>query len=489
MRRRQRADLRAGLVPLVALVAMMVLLVGTVSTVLALGIHRPHMGAPSSDQGTVYWNPLRHNWGVYRWTGCRTIVRWYIEPNVPSGWHAAITSGVSSVGQPQLLRSGLHQDDRPERGAFEVPSRGRRVLRHEWKAWCGTQSRVGRSAASSSNQAWTVAFNDKDANFAVGTTGRFDIESIVVNEMGHVLYLDHNTGWFDGTVQANSCAWGTTTCRVTNELSGFSDFSAYTASCSNCGSRRSVLTGDWLAVTHIYGKPGNPCTGICPNGAGAREQVDPGPLSQEAIAAERWKRRTPVPQRSSGMTSISSVNRRLAAVLVAIVAVGCSSDGVTPTTTPSRAVSTADPTGSADPCSSEEVAFAAVMSASPEERLECFGGKTIIFRAYASSIIGVGSCTEQVAPGDGWLNPCGGQARVLIAQPGDGEGLAAYFPPTLQESDVPIEAWVDVSGHFDDPAAQTCGVEGAVASEAPSDEIVEVCRQLFVIDQIFAASS
>lgn len=43
-------------------------------------------------------------------------------------------------------------------------------------------------------------------------------------------------------------------------------FSNYWASCSNCGSRRSVLTGDWNTVNHIYGRP--PCTTPpCPTGA------------------------------------------------------------------------------------------------------------------------------------------------------------------------------------------------------------------------------
>jgi hypothetical protein len=70
----------------------------------------------------------------------------------------------------------------------------------------------------------------------------------------------------------------------------FPDWSTYAVSCANCGNRRTVLVGDWNVVNYLYGKP--PCTGVCPNSgttttsANATRPLDPGALSDAALAAE-----------------------------------------------------------------------------------------------------------------------------------------------------------------------------------------------------------
>lgn len=289
MNRRNRMTRGGVTAPLIAIV-LLVAVAG--SAVAALGTHRPHMGATANDVGTVWWDPIRNyqnGWSVFRWGGCRTVVRWYIETNVPAGWHTAISNGVQKWDNSAYCGPDFVKTTSAGAARLKFRVEDDKYCGYDGvKVWYAIACR--NYAASSTDQVWTIAFNDTDANFAVGSSGTFDVESIVVNEMGHVLYVDHNTGWTDGTVQANSCTWGATSCRVTSDM-GFSDFAEYWVNCNNCGSRRSVLTGDWATVQHIYGTYGNPCTGVCPNAAGEKSsgkgrQPDPGPLSPEAIAAE-----------------------------------------------------------------------------------------------------------------------------------------------------------------------------------------------------------
>lgn len=61
------------------------------------------------------------------------------------------------------------------------------------------------SGSSHSSQGWTVAFSSYKS-FGVGSSARFDVQTIATNEMGHVMYVDHNPSWTNGITQGNSCA-------------------------------------------------------------------------------------------------------------------------------------------------------------------------------------------------------------------------------------------------------------------------------------------
>ena len=281
MRRRQRSTRGGSRSAAVALALVGTLVVAGLA--LAAPTHRPHMGGPSVDKGTIYWDPARNNWTVSRWTGCRTIVRWYIEPNVPAGWHASIGNAVRKWDSPNYCGPDFVQTSSP--GSARVK------FRIEDDVYCGMDGvrtwyaiACRNYAASGTDQVWTVAFNTKDAAYGIGAGARFDVESVALNELGHVLYLDHNSNWTDGVVMANSCRWGSRSCTVVDDL-GFPDWSSYTVSCANCGSRRSVLAGDWDTVRHIYGTPAKPCTTLCPMSSRAKG-FDTGPLSSAALAAE-----------------------------------------------------------------------------------------------------------------------------------------------------------------------------------------------------------
>ena len=159
---------------------------------------------------------------------------------------------------------------------------------------------------------------------------------------------------------------------------------------------------------------------------------------------------------------------------VVILAVGgCGVTEGSPTTEASSA--------SPGRCGGTEVRLSDLMALSPEERLECFDGRSITFGAYVSGMVGAGTCTFSPIPGGGWLNLCGGPSRILVVNPGDEEGLKAYLPPTLDPEDIPIDTWITATGHFDDPAAATCDREEP-AGPAHDPEQAQMCRLAFVLE-------
>lgn len=199
--------------------------------------HRnPHMGSRSSDQGTFYWDaaPGRSLWAVNKWPNCRYRVYYYIDGTIPSGWVTPIINGVNAWDSSTYC--GVDW-------ARTTSSTSARVRFTSASSLCGSSGAnwiafaCRTSGSSQSSQGWTVAFSSYKS-FGVGSSARFDVQSIATNEMGHVMYVDHNPSWTNGTTQGNSCTWGSTSCLVTADtVAGFSN---YWVSCSNCGSRRSV---------------------------------------------------------------------------------------------------------------------------------------------------------------------------------------------------------------------------------------------------------
>ena len=176
----------------------------------------------------------------------------------------------------------------------------------------------------------------------------------------------------------------------------------------------------------------------------------------------------------------SSRGRGLAIVMILMLAAACGFEHPSESMGSTLLTASADPTGGVS-----TIAFEALMSIPGSDRQEELGGTHLRFRAYVSPMIGVGTCTVSIAPGDGWLNPCAGHSRVLVAAPGRDEGLAAFVPPGMNIDQIPVDHWVEVIGHFDDPAAARCGVQGE-DGPTPDDEAVELCRAMFVIDRVSA---
>jgi hypothetical protein len=139
-----------------------------------------------------------------------------------------------------------------------------------------TSSTANKSQAEL-QQWWTITFNSFYA-YGNAVSGRFDIQSITTNELGHAWYLNHNPSWTDGEVQAVSCTWGSTTCR---------DSLNRTVSCANCGNRRTVLVGDNSTLDHIYGAQGGGTAPVAQKTAGPAN-TSPVPNDQRAVAATAW---------------------------------------------------------------------------------------------------------------------------------------------------------------------------------------------------------
>ena len=122
------------------------------------------------------------------------------------------------------------------------------------------------------------------------------------------------------------------------------------------------------------------------------------------------------------------------------------------------------------------VDLAGVISLQPLERLACFGDETLTLTA---SVIGCGAGGGPWAFNPSWLVQVGGCG---IATDASGDRVLLYRVPP--GSSGPAAAPVDVTGHFDDPAAASCTVTSAdpVAFPAPSpEEAVILCRSEFVI--------
>ena len=178
---------------------------------------------------------------------------------------------------------------------------------------------------------------------------------------------------------------------------------------------------------------------------------------------------------STTLMNRGAVKLGAATVMLALL-VSC---GATATDLPDAGSPVAHP--SVEACSAGHVELVALIESSADVRLECFGGRTIAFRAYVSGMMGAGTCPFSPIPGDGWLNLCSGAQRLLVAEPGDEEALTAFIPPDFAGGAPDFDQWVDVTGHFDDPAAATCDREGP-DGPAGDPRQVHACRLAFVLE-------
>lgn len=215
--------------------------------------HRnPHMGSPSHDAGTLYWDDIRNGWSVYKWPSCRYVVNYFVDGTIPSDWLTPIVSAVGRWDRPTYCGPDWVRTTSSSSAKLRFTSAST-LCGSSGTKWIAFACRT--YASSPSNQAWTIAFSSYK-RFGTGLSGTFDVESIAANEMGHVMYVDHNPEWSNGITQGNSCTWGSTSCLVTADT--VAGFVPYTVTCANCGSRRALLAGDLNTVSHIYGLSG--CT-------------------------------------------------------------------------------------------------------------------------------------------------------------------------------------------------------------------------------------
>jgi hypothetical protein len=203
------------------------------------------------------------------------------------------------------------------------------------------------------------------------------------------------------------------------------------------------------------------------------------------------------------------MNRSLAGlVLVALLLAGCSvaastASPATPSAGFGASGSPATPTVSAPPaptaatvtppispmpsgCSNPPPDLAAIVDLDPATQLACFGGSTLTFKATVFKPISDCGVGPRIAPA--WFCLPG----IFLAVPaGTSDSglppLAAYWDPSshLTPASFPADSTVQITGHFDDPAARTCHLTSVSGqSPEPAAQIVLACRETFVVTAV-----
>lgn len=238
---------------------------------------RPHMGAQPSEVGTIYWNDKasQQGWSVYRWGSCGYQVGFFIDPSVATEFQSAAAVGVRSWNNGTYCGPRFVQ--------VWTIAQAKVVVKMVLGAFCGGNTSDGWIAlacrtrgASETDQTWTIGLSTGWA-YGIGVANKVDVQSLLAVETGHVIYGGHNPNWDDSIQQNSFCTWAKTTCLVTNNGT-MSNFANYTATCSNCGNRRTLLVGDWDFVRHLYG----PALLVALNA----DPTPPDPPSEAGLAAQ-----------------------------------------------------------------------------------------------------------------------------------------------------------------------------------------------------------
>jgi hypothetical protein len=128
--------------------------------------------------------------------------------------------------------------------------------------------------------------------------------------------------------------------------------------------------------------------------------------------------------------------------------------------------------------------LSAIVALDASTRLTCFGGSSLTFAATVSKAIldcGIGPRVEPA-----WFCLPGVFLAVPNASPDSGVvPLDVYWNPSsgLTPASFPADKTVQITGHFDDPAASTCHVTSVPAGQSsePSDQVVLTCRETFIV--------
>jgi hypothetical protein len=137
-------------------------------------------------------------------------------------------------------------------------------------------------------------------------------------------------------------------------------------------------------------------------------------------------------------------------------------------------------------------AFPLAVTPMNERALACFGGRELRFTAFVDSTGGVGG-TQAYAITPAWLT----NARLVVfgssreVEPGTGDGPFFFISTRPGSGDLQsrfARRWVTIRGHFRDRAASTCTASGAPGQTPSRQQAIAICRTMFVLTSIRAAS-
>lgn len=123
--------------------------------------------------------------------------------------------------------------------------------------------------------------------------------------------------------------------------------------------------------------------------------------------------------------------------------------------------------------------------------VECYGSDSITVRGWVPLIDGLGGCCWPIAE-PSWLAGPYPQGWIVPGE-ADRMSLELYVPPGIDGSALENEhTWVEVTGHFADPAAAGCTHTpiSSLTHRLPSQEVVrQECASRFVVESIVAADA
>jgi hypothetical protein len=201
-----------------------------------------------NDSGTVYKDiPSQSATWTWKWPSTSTTFYnglFKFDSSFPDGWKDAVRRAVGEWNTQSYLSPWMSETTGSTFDILIKYSTSSACSGLVWYACANIRHDSTASKAQAEAHQWWIITLNPDYSFGVGATGKFDVQSILTNELGHAWYINHNNSWTSGVVQLQSCKWGSTSCK---------DSAGRTVTCDNCGNRRSALSGDQMTLGHIYG--------------------------------------------------------------------------------------------------------------------------------------------------------------------------------------------------------------------------------------------
>ena len=138
-------------------------------------------------------------------------------------------------------------------------------------------------------------------------------------------------------------------------------------------------------------------------------------------------------------------------------------------------------------CPSKPVEAAAFASLDFASAVVCFGRSPITFRAYSGRCDGCGGSSGDVYT-PAWLaDPQQNQLYLSPVKVDDGWWFNARRAATLADDPAWVGHWVQVTGHFDDPASRSCRWVPDLHSGGvfySTQSTINSCRTQFVVTRV-----
>ncbi len=116
----------------------------------------------------------------------------------------------------------------------------------------------------------------------------------------------------------------------------------------------------------------------------------------------------------------------------------------------------------------------------------CFGETTLTIRGHVPSLEGLGGCCW-ATPDPIWLAGPYPGAFLTPAAEDEMALFSLYVPPGVDTSALAADSWVEIVGHFDDPAAETCRRTPLVSPPMGLEALESVradCASRFVVESV-----